>query len=309
MRLNKEMIINTGKTIKMCTCEFGLAFAFEKLMIQAFGKDNARLCAHYHSSVLKRLEVIRDSCVSENSSLDDGLIANDAPIWTFWDKGFDSAPELIQACRESRQVHRGLHPLVELDMNSIKDLISVPAGIEEAFTSGKMGLACFSDFIRLSLLSEYGGVWADATVFMVNDFPSELYEHSFFSLRHQVNSPFYVSEGKWTAWFLGCGESNSYLKACRDLFVHYWDQYNVLIDYFLIDFVLSSIRSSSQRYMDQIDSIPDCLASPMFLQRELSKSNQELSIGEKTALCPVQKLNFRAPVTQPVLDSLRCLIY
>eukprot|EP00927_Polykrikos_kofoidii_P072409 TRINITY_DN68529_c0_g1_i1.p1 TRINITY_DN68529_c0_g1~~TRINITY_DN68529_c0_g1_i1.p1 ORF type:complete len:374 (+),score=51.79 TRINITY_DN68529_c0_g1_i1:37-1122(+) len=97
-------------------------------------------------------------------------------VWLLWFQGWDKAPQVCRRCRQSFELW---NPGWDVRALSEADLPAVLAGYSEEFsTLGEAmaieallarGLqwippAALADLVRLYLLSNFGGVWADATV-------------------------------------------------------------------------------------------------------------------------------------------------
>lgn len=86
-------------------------------------------------------------------------------IWFLWFQGLEQAPLVVQKCYKSWQ---GRNPNWEVRFLSNENLreyvnLALPQGKE-----GTLTVALYSDFIRLNILSKYGGVWVDATCFCMD---------------------------------------------------------------------------------------------------------------------------------------------
>lgn len=80
----------------------------------------------------------------------------------YWEQGFDSAPDIVKKCRESWIVQNPEWQVISLDRRDIPD--GFIEGLEpEIFCS--LPVQMRSDLVRLKLLLEDGGVWADSTCF------------------------------------------------------------------------------------------------------------------------------------------------
>jgi hypothetical protein len=84
-------------------------------------------------------------------------------IWIFWYQGLENTPSLVQKCITSWQKRHPNYEVFILDKNSIKGLIDIPSfiSIERADISYQK----YSNYIRLKLLHQYGGIWVDASVY------------------------------------------------------------------------------------------------------------------------------------------------
>jgi Capsular polysaccharide synthesis protein len=78
-------------------------------------------------------------------------------IWFLWLQGLDNAPLLVRKCYESWGKHNPDWELILLDESNIK--VYMPFAYE------RITKQALSDVLRINLLGEYGGVWADATCF------------------------------------------------------------------------------------------------------------------------------------------------
>jgi hypothetical protein len=87
-------------------------------------------------------------------------------IWLLWLQGWNSAPELVKLVRESWQFHNPDWEIVLLDQENIHQYIDIPNTILKfkRFPCFRITNAALSDIIRLKLLAQHGGVWADATM-------------------------------------------------------------------------------------------------------------------------------------------------
>ena len=80
-----------------------------------------------------------------------------------WFQGWDSAPEIVQLCLESWKYHNPEWDIVLLDKGNIKQYVDLDKVLPKTFMENTP--AGYSDVLRIALLKEYGGVWADATCF------------------------------------------------------------------------------------------------------------------------------------------------
>lgn len=80
-------------------------------------------------------------------------------VWLFWAQGFDeSTPALVQDVARSWAFHNPTWRIMRLDQWNVTRFVNV----SRLRFNGHW--AASSDLLRLSLLADYGGVWADATL-------------------------------------------------------------------------------------------------------------------------------------------------
>jgi len=80
-------------------------------------------------------------------------------IWTYWDS--EELPDFVSKCIDK---WRRLHPdwsIVVLNPNNLKDYLPETDIFKLKFADT---IPRQSDFVRLHILSKFGGVWADASV-------------------------------------------------------------------------------------------------------------------------------------------------
>lgn len=107
-------------------------------------------------------------------------------IWSYWEDGADNAPDVVQHCLESwRKLNNG-YEIRLLDRTSF-----------EQHTSELRSLDLFRDditvvkranLIRLAVLHEHGGVWADATLFCnrpLDEWLPDYFISGFFAFRNE----------------------------------------------------------------------------------------------------------------------------
>jgi len=85
-------------------------------------------------------------------------------IWVLWFQGLSEAPFLVRKCIDSWVKENPNWKVVILDESNLSEyvVLDLPENI-----LANLALAHKSDLVRLHLLSNYGGVWADATTFCI----------------------------------------------------------------------------------------------------------------------------------------------
>lgn len=81
-------------------------------------------------------------------------------IWLYWGQGWGAAPEVCRLCAESWKRWNPRHEVALLDAASAAALVGPPG-----FDTARFPERVRANLLRLRLLSRFGGVWADATLF------------------------------------------------------------------------------------------------------------------------------------------------
>ena len=122
---------------------------------------------------------------------------NSKIIWIFWYQGLENAPKLVQRCYEQILQIPTDYKVILLTKENINEYIKIPDFILKKLEKKKITITHFSDILRVALLKEYGGIWADATLY---------FNKSIFN--QFDNIPFNTTIGpnmKWTGFFMGGG--------------------------------------------------------------------------------------------------------
>lgn len=159
-------------------------------------------------------------------------------VWVFWWQGEDQMPELVKKCYQSLKRQLYDKKIVLITKDNIKEYCSFPQYIFDKCESGKITLTHLSDILRFDLLSHYGGLYTDATVFWTRNIPSLTFSKLYTCGGYPDVYYFNVAKGRWTGFLIGGDKDNPLFTFMYGFFLKYWEQYDELIDYFLIDYAL-----------------------------------------------------------------------
>ena len=176
------------------------------------------------------------------------------PIWVCWWQGEEQMPKIVKACYHSLLQHRNGHPVVLLSKENYQDYVSLPTHIEKLHSKGVITMTHLSDILRIALLSKYGGLWMDATLFLTGDLPAVF--PRFFTLKQQCKDESYVSDYRWSGYCIGGSVDNCLFKSVYDACVSYWDSHDRLIDYYFLDYIIAALYNSNEFFREIIDSVP-----------------------------------------------------
>mgnify|MGYP006271562629 CR=1 FL=1 len=138
------------------------------------------------------------------------------PIYIFWQQGLENCPRIVQRCIESwRYFNEDRREVVLLDGDAALALASP----ETRAYAGRLGVAHFSDLLRLDLLEHSGGIWCDATLFCtmpLEQWLPSLSRCHFFAFSRPSKDKLIAN------WFLGAGEHSYIISALRSSLLAYW---------------------------------------------------------------------------------------
>lgn len=179
----------------------------------------------------------------KNKKLSGELITNPI-IWVFWGQGIDRMPTLIKACYNQLKLNNKNVCLITNE--NINEYIEISPIVLSKVQTGKITWAHFSDLVRMSLVSKYGGLWVDATVWVPKELPFDrLMQMSLFSpngktLNSKSNICFWTSLGlNWSGWCLWANHRDSVLYGfVAQMLAKMIETEKMTLDYVLIDYLM-----------------------------------------------------------------------
>lgn len=160
------------------------------------------------------------------------------PIWIYWNKGIDSAPEIVKKCYESVCKY-AKQEVVLLNDQNLADYIQLPDYIEQKKAAGQIPMAGYADLMRFALLAHYGGTWIDATVYLTDSIPTAITESDFFAVRNSlllIDNPVL-----YPAWFLHAKKGNKMIREIRNVAFAYWLKNEHVVEYLLPNLIITQV--------------------------------------------------------------------
>lgn len=202
-------------------------------------------------------------------------------IWLYWEQGWDKAPETVSACKKSWQYYNPDWEVRCLDAKTIKKYFNIEQWLpgDPIKTTGdkliswfrdslekilhksvrvfvnkqkRMKLPHKSDIIRINLISRYGGVWADATLWCnkpLNQWISPHIKQGFFAL----SQPW---EGMLCSNFFLISLPNSYIaNSWKKSIYDYWESHNKPHTYMLCYELFNSLYDNDKEFAKLWDKV------------------------------------------------------
>ena len=145
------------------------------------------------------------------------------------------------------------------------------------FRTGGITRAHFADILRVNLLERYGGLWLDATILMTEPLENykKLLKLPFFTQKftheknndHPITKSFaaYSSYARWGGFIQGSSVIHNPLFAfMKDFYNEYWRDFDEIIDYVLMDFMIDIAYDNIPAVKREIDlggAYHSCLVS------------------------------------------------
>lgn len=112
-------------------------------------------------------------------------------IWQFWQQGIDEkTPGLVRTCLDSVKKHSNGYEVILLSKATLNEYIDeLPDFIWKKFGTGGFDFPKIANLVRLQLLSAYGGVWLDATIYLTKPLEESWLQKDFFALQRSETPP------------------------------------------------------------------------------------------------------------------------
>lgn len=195
-------------------------------------------------------------------------------IWVFWAQGKENMPPIVKLCYNSIVKNKGDNEVILLDRNNYNQYVMIPHHIEQKLSKGLITITHFSDILRFALLKKYGGWWLDATIYVNKKIPLL---NSIYTIKNESNN-IYISENKWTGFLWYIPQSHPMPNFVYDYLVYYWKKNNILIDYFLIDYIIKTFSQKNTSFLSELNNLPINNPHLYFLS---SKNGEEIYSEEQ----------------------------
>jgi len=184
-------------------------------------------------------------------------IHNSKTIWILWLQGWENAPWLQKQVAESWEINNPGWKVVRLCRNTLPTYVNDVPYIYN--TNKQFSPQALADIIRLSLLKNHGGVWADSTMLCMQ--PLNGWVH-----KAILPSGFWMYAGRGagmdpvngpTIWFIVSVKDSYLIRKWKESCDTYWNQYNNNTNnYFLIDTLFKDLYNTDPEFQYQWNIIP-----------------------------------------------------
>jgi hypothetical protein len=281
---------------------FGGKVTTAKLVRKSF-HNNKNVMLWYHKVILDYLTGILEDSIYTIEKMDTDKpvenIKEDCPIWIYWNTGVENAPEIVQCCIKSIQNNAGKHPVNVLSEETLGEYLDVPVP-EKLYRWQKQGNiphAIIADYIRLSLLKQYGGIWMDATLYMTQEFSESVYRYPWYTLNNRdVTDVNTVSLYRWSGFFMCCGENSIIMKCVHQLWTDYVKKENGdgIVDYFVLDYILALVHDHNKAAREQMEAVENNrMLGDNFLMDNLWNAYDEVEWAKAKSKKYIYKLTYK----------------
>lgn len=229
----------------------------------------------------------------DNLELQKATFNNKIPIWIFWDKGWDNAPLLSKICLQSwynNHDYNSLFMVVPISNKEIDVLLDL-----SVYRNKHIDPVAFSDIVRITIINQYGGIWADSTVLCLNSLDSWLLtilqKHDFWAYGgHERRDPKLMS----SSWFLASVNNSFIVQSWNDATINYWKNRNHKHDYFWFFHLFYNLYRQNIEFKTLWDNTPHLEAfraesGPHFFAPYLNKLFGDLTPINKNYIQDISK--------------------
>lgn len=209
-------------------------------------------------------------------------------VWIFWWQGENQMPKLVKACYNSIIKNAPKNSeVILITKNNYTEYIDLPNFILDKFNAGIITITHFSDIIRTCLLCDYGGLWLDATIYLSCNLDSRIFDRPFISWVGPDND-WFDPKCYWCGFAIGGYRYYPLFKIMKDFWFAYWEEHNVMIGFYLIDYVISTCYHKNMMIRNDIDNYSLSGENIFYMANHL---NDSLGIKEYMALKQKTDLN------------------
>jgi hypothetical protein len=177
-------------------------------------------------------------------------------IWIFWLQGWDQAPWLQQQVAESWEVNNPTWNVVRISLENLKEYTT---DIEYIYNPSKaISPQAKSDIIRLSLLHNHGGVWADSTMLCMQ--PLDPWVHTAVQpaglwMYHGHGAGLDPSIGP-ASWFIVSVQGSHLIKRWKQKCDDYWNHFSHAHCYSWMDVLFSDLLGNEPEFKETWLKVP-----------------------------------------------------
>lgn len=213
-------------------------------------------------------------------------------IWFCWLQGEDKMPEIPKLCLNSLKKYAHKYQIIVLTLDNYKKHVSLPDNIVNLFIKKKMCAAHFSDCMRVNLLYQKGGCWIDATMLLTAPIEDRIFTSNFFTIKNSPSDK-YLSKCKWAGFFMASKKNNILMGCLSKMYELYWSQYDCIIDYLLMDYMIEWLYNNNSKIKEIIDKVPFTNPSIHQLSKKINSKFSDREWRLLSSETTMFKLNWR----------------
>lgn len=172
-------------------------------------------------------------------------------IFTCWFQGEGNAPKIVKECIKSMREQFPNNELVVITKDNMKDYLEIPDYILDKWDNGIISNTHMSDILRVALLSKYGGLWLDSTVYCTGDLKRYVCDKNnlfVFKNEHKL-----IKSHNLSSWLIYSKPNHPIIVNTYKILQEYWRTSKKLEDYFLFHLIFTIC---AEKFKSEWDKIP-----------------------------------------------------
>lgn len=292
-----ERIVRESKVLPMRWRVFGrkVALATFRDGLTPPGKSQK-----YIATIESKVDEILAPVVEEFKNRPDEAtpVEGKIPIWCCWWQGTQQMPEIARMCHErlKQRIPADKAELHIITLENYKDYVDLPKHILDKFDRKIITMTTMSDVLRFALLEKYGGYWLDATVFFTGEIPEEFFSGNFHCQRMHSDPVKVAREacrGNWCGFSMAGPKHSIVFQFMNAAFSYWWEHYDTIIDYVLIDYMLWTGFRLIPGIHATIDKVPDNNEDIFEMYQRLNQPYSSELMAELTRRNVMHKLTYK----------------
>ncbi len=231
-------------------------------------------------------------------------MGTDKIIWQYWGQGIDeNLPPMVKLCFKSIDQHKGDYRVIRLSDETIDEYLDLPKFVTLKRQNPQFKPAFFADLLRLSLLSAYGGIWADATILLTAPIDKRIAEQEFFMFERvetvEDKGFWQTFNADYFGWhnthyvnvlnsFIVANKRNDLLNHCLQILLNFWQTQDYIPHYFFFQIMYDVL---TKQFIDGQKLIIDDVL-PHRLQVNLSKPFDECTFNSIIKNTNIHKMTY-----------------
>jgi hypothetical protein len=206
-------------------------------------------------------------------------------IWIYWDKPLDQAPQIVQAAVASWTRHNPTWDVRLLSDDILREFVTLPKA------GGPRKIQWKADLIRVALLRDFGGVWADATAFCqmpLDNWLPPLMQSGFFAFPDTYPGRLMQN------WFLAAEPGNYIVARWAENMERYYAKQGKLRHYFWVMYMFEYIVRTDHKAERIWNFTPKIsMKGPLLLKRILTQQDlaEAMPLTADVSAIPVLKIS------------------
>lgn len=275
------------------------SFTLAKILrrIKPMSSVSRKYNVYRHKKIMGKLQPFFDRALMNAKNTQNSIPQKKKVIWLFWWQGIEEMPPLVLKCYKSILKYRGSYQVIVITKDNIHEYAALPSYIYDKVAQQEITLTHLSDILRFNLLSQYGGLWMDSTLFVTGSLDQIRIDQLFTCSGYDSNNMFNVSAGRWTGFLIGGPSNLEIFIFMNEFFLNYWETNDSLLDYFLIDYALNFAWLNNLSSLQNISYANQNVDPQMFKLEDLLNETFSKSVASRLLNDTfIFKLSNRQPV-------------